>query len=54
MLATIEFDYYFLLNTGKIGNVWSDWVLTAKTMAVELFSSYCIPEQAFDISHFTS
>ena len=51
MLATIEFDYNFLLNTGKIGDVLSDGVLTTKTVAVELFAAQCPPEREFNIGH---
>ena len=38
MLTTIKFNHYFLLNAGEIGNVLSNRVLAAKTVAVKLFS----------------
>lgn len=39
MLSTIELDHYFLFDADEIGNVLSDGMLAAKTMAIQLSTS---------------
>ena len=42
MLSAIEFDDQLLVDTGKVGNLWSDRVLAAKA-AFQLVSSKGMP-----------
>jgi hypothetical protein len=39
MLAAIEFDDYFLLDAGEVGDVGSDGVLAAEAVAVNLLAA---------------
>jgi hypothetical protein len=37
MLATIKFDYQFMLDAGEVGNISSNRVLTTKAVSTKLF-----------------
>ncbi len=54
MLSAIQLDYELFFDTGEIGNVFSDRILAAKSVAVKLFAPQCLPQHALDIGHIGS
>lgn len=51
MLSTIQLNHNVLFDTGKIGNISSDRVLTPESMSIQLFTSQGTPELPFSIGH---
>ena len=43
MLSAIQLDCELFLDTGKVGNVFSNRILATKSIAVKLFTSQCPP-----------
>jgi hypothetical protein len=54
MLPAIKLDHYFLLNAREIGDVFSNWVLTAKSMTRKLLAAHSPPEHTLGIGHGTA